>query len=230
MREEDLRTATRFEKVSPFAENNRLFVRGEICANPIFSHENHGEGFYKSCIRTMRLSGTPDYINLMISELLIHDAKKKWINLRCGALVKVRGELRTYKNMVDGIERTRLFMIVNEITAQDYKEVLAGIDINDLYLEGEICKLGQMRETRQGKLITEFFLCVKRSVRAEKACYFPCIAWGGVARFASNLSVGAKVAVFGRLQSREYEKTGNDGEVRIMRTSEVSLWRMGKIE
>jgi len=40
----------------------------------------------------------------------------------------------------------------------------------------------------------------------NKSDYIPCIAWGRNARFASNLKVGQNVKIWGRIQSREYQK------------------------
>ncbi|MBR6693124.1 MAG: single-stranded DNA-binding protein, partial [Clostridia bacterium] len=39
-----------------------------------------------------------------------------------------------------------------------------------------------------------------------KSDYIPCIAWGRNARFCRSFEVGEKVAIEGRIQSREYVK------------------------
>ena len=39
-----------------------------------------------------------------------------------------------------------------------------------------------------------------------KSYYVPCICWGKTAYSAASLSVGMRVGVVGRIQSREYDK------------------------
>ena len=56
----------------------------------------------------------------------------------------------------------------------------------------------------------------------NKSDYLPCIAWGRNARFVKNFSVGDKVSVTGRIQSRDYQKRIND-ELITKTAYEVSL-------
>ena len=57
-----------------------------------------------------------------------------------------------------------------------------------------------------------------------KSDYIPCIAWGRNARYAATFQVGAKLRIWGRVQSREYmKKIGeNEGEKRIAYEVSVS--------
>ena len=47
-------------------------------------------------------------------------------------------------------------------------------------------------------------IAVNRSY--NKSDYLPCIAWGRNAKFVSNLNVGDKLSMIGRIQSRVYQK------------------------
>ena len=56
----------------------------------------------------------------------------------------------------------------------------------------------------------------------NKSDYIPCIAWGRNARYLSNLSVGENVKLWGRMQSRKYQKKTGD-EVEERTAYEVSI-------
>ena len=56
-----------------------------------------------------------------------------------------------------------------------------------------------------------------------KSDYIPCITWGRSARFAAKLSVGDKITLTGRLQSRAYQKQLTDGTVIEKTAYEVSV-------
>ena len=44
----------------------------------------------------------------------------------------------------------------------------------------------------------------------NKSDYLPCIAWGRNARFVKDLKVGDKLEIYGRVQSRNYQKKTED--------------------
>ena len=56
-----------------------------------------------------------------------------------------------------------------------------------------------------------------------KSDYIPCITWGRSARFAAKLSVGDRISLTGRLQSRAYQKQMPDGQVVEKTAYEVSV-------
>ena len=59
-----------------------------------------------------------------------------------------------------------------------------------------------------------------------KSDYIPCISWGRNARYASSLSVGTKVKIWGRIQSREYTKAISETECEERIAYEVSISKM----
>lgn len=75
---------------------------------------------------------------------------------------------------------------------------------NGILLSGYICKPPVYRTTPFNREIADVLIAVNRAY--NKSDYIPCIAWGRNARFVKNLSVGDKVAISGRIQSREYQK------------------------
>ena len=63
-----------------------------------------------------------------------------------------------------------------------------------------------------------------------KSDYIPCITWGRSARFAAKLSVGDKITLTGRLQSRAYQKQLPDGMVVEKTAYEVSVGHLELID
>ena len=121
--------------------------------------------------------------------------------------------------MTDGKSRLDLRLFLREIRNEE-----AEPSLNSVALMGYICKTPVYRRTPFGREITDMLLAVNRAY--HKSDYIPIITWGGIAREARELSVGDKIRLTGRLQSRDYEKLTEDG-ARICRTAyEVSVSEM----
>ena len=60
----------------------------------------------------------------------------------------------------------------------------------------------------------------------NKSDYVPCIAWGRNANFADRMTVGTRICLEGRIQSREYKKKLEDGESEIRKAFEVSILKL----
>ena len=71
-------------------------------------------------------------------------------------------------------------------------------------------------------------IAVNRSY--NKSDYIPIIAWGRNARFAKSLKVGNNVRIWGRIQSRNYQKRISDEETITKTAYEVSVNRMELVE
>jgi single-stranded DNA-binding protein len=54
----------------------------------------------------------------------------------------------------------------------------------------------------------------------------PCIAWGRNARFSSDLEVGTNIKIWGRIQSREYQKKLSEEETITKTAFEISISKM----
>ena len=99
---------------------------------------------------------------------------------------------------------------------------------NEIYLDGFICKEPVYRTTPFGREIADVLLAVNRAY--NKSDYIPTIAWGRNSRFCQSLSVGDNIRVWGRLQSREYQKKISDTEVIKKIAYEVSISKMERVE
>lgn len=206
-------------------ENNKVTLSGEIVRNFEFSHECYGEGFYTAMLSSERTSGQKDIIPIMVSERLV-DVKAEWE----GRFVEVSGQFHSY-NKHEG-ERNHLIL---SVFAREFEEVEfeheepgSGNDENRVSLDGYICKKTTYRKTPLGREIADILLAVNRQY--GKTDYIPCIAWGRNAVYASNLEVGARLQIEGRIQSREYQKRISETESETRVAYEISIAKMETVE
>ena len=198
-------------------ENNKVSIIGEIVSGFTFSHKVFGEGFYMVDVSVKRLSGQADIIPLMVSERLI-DVHENYI----GCTIEALGQFRSY-NRHEGVRnRLMLSIFVREVHFMD--EFTDYTKTNQIFLDGYICKAPIYRKTPLGREIADILLAVNRPY--GKSDYIPCISWGRNARYASSLSVGTKVKIWGRIQSREYTKAISETECEERIAYEVSISKM----
>lgn len=213
-----------------FAPHNKVFISGIIEKDFELSHEFLFELFYKTRIKTNRLSDTEDYVPIIVSELLINNAKEK--GQAEGKYAEVTGEFRSYnKKDQEGKSHLQLFLYVSSINIYDsMDEMKENMNLNSIYLEGYVCKNPAYRVTYSKKEVTDIIIAVRR--QHSKSDYIPCIAWGRTAMWTSYLKVGDKVKLYGRIQSRKYlKRTGPDSsEQKIREAYEVSIMRICKID
>lgn len=196
--------------------NNQAVIIGTIEDDFIFNHEIYAEKFYTFTVEIPRLSGTFDSIRIMISERLIMDREYK-----IGDRVEISGQFRSYNSYENGENRLLLTVFAKDIHLFDEEE---NKNPNSLYLDGFICKAPVYRTTPFGREITDILIAVNRSY--NKSDYIPIIAWGRNARFAKNLKVGDNVRIWGRIQSRNYQKRISEEETVTKTAYEVSINRM----
>ena len=199
-------------------KNNKVYIVGEIVSDARFSHEVYGEGFYEFFVRVMRLSGQADILPVTISERLIEGAA-----LQKGKTLSAVGQFRSYNKLENGKSRLMLTVFVRELT-----ELIPEKNPNSVLLSGYICKPPVYRTTPFNREIADVLVAVNRAY--NKSDYIPCIAWGRNARFVKTLAVGERVAVSGRIQSREYQKKLSETEVKTMVAYEVSVSKLAAFD
>ena len=193
--------------------NNRAEIMGTILGDFCFSHEVYGESFYSFIVRVKRLSDMTDDILVTASEKLdlcrFHD----------GDEVYITGQYRSYNNYSNVGNKLILTVFAKEIAPA--AEEHADRNTNFIYLNGFICKEPIFRTTPFGREITDTLLAVNRTY--SKSDYIPCIAWGRNARITAGLPVGTNLIVFGRVQSREYQKKLSETNIVNKIAYEVSV-------
>ncbi|MDE7015219.1 MAG: single-stranded DNA-binding protein [Kineothrix sp.] len=202
-------------------ENNQVVIMGEIVSDFTFSHEIYGEGFYMVDVRVERLSDSIDIIPLMVSERLL-DVNGDYK----GMYIVVNGQFRSYNRHEERKNKLVLSVFAREIDFVD--EIGENTKSNQIYLDGYICKEPVYRKTPLGREIADLLLAVNRPY--GKSDYIPCICWGRNARYASNFEVGARCAVWGRIQSREYMKKISEEELEKRIAYEVSVSKLELME
>ncbi len=196
-------------------ENNKVKLMGRVAEEPVLSHRVYGEGFYKTVIAVERLSGACDMVPVTVSERLL---------MSCPAVVGedyfITGQFRSYNNYSDTGSRLKL-----TVFAKTFCPAYEGDEDepNDIFLDGYLCKEPVFRSTPFGREIADMLLAVNRSY--GKSDYIPVIAWSRNARFCASLPVGTHIRIYGRIQSREYQKKTEDGTV-IKTAYEISASKL----
>ena len=199
-------------------KNNKVYVMGEIVSDAVFSHEVYGEGFYEFFVKVMRLSGQADILPVTLSERLIQGGM-----LAKGKTICALGQFRSYNKIENGKSRLMLTVFVRELLPE-----LPEKNPNTILLSGYICKPPVYRTTPFNREIADVLVAVNRAY--NKSDYIPCIAWGRNARFVKNLCVGDKIAISGRIQSREYQKKFSETDIRTMTAYEVSVSKLAAFD
>lgn len=203
--------------VGNLIENNMVTIAGRIISNLEFSHEIYGEGFYSFILEVPRLSESHDRIPVTISERLINNRV-----IAKGCFAEIEGQLRSYNNYAKEGNRLILTVFAREFNFLDSESRVR--NPNQIYLNGYICKKPIYRMTPFGREITDLLLAVNRPY--NKSDYIPCIAWGRNARYSENLNVGDNIKIWGRVQSRDYQKKLDTGEIISKTAYEVSISKM----
>ncbi len=202
-------------------DNNQVSIAGKVVSGFQFSHEVFGEGFYILDVEVKRLSDSSDVIPLMVSERLM-DVTKDYT----GTYVEIMGQFRSYNKHED--EKNKLVLSVFAREVKICEDNYESTKPNCIFLDGYICKPPIYRKTPLGREIADLLLAVNRPY--GKSDYIPCISWGRNARFAEKFTVGGHIHVWGRIQSREYQKKLSDTDVERRIAYEVSVSKLEYVE
>lgn len=198
--------------------NNQVTIAGEVVSEFTFSHEVYGEHFYIVNIAVCRLSNLYDVIPVMVSERLI-DVTSDYR----GCVLQVSGQFRSYNRHEENRNRLVLSVFAREA-------VLASQEDEDeqnpehIFLDGYVCKHPVYRKTPLGREVADVLLAVNRPY--GKSDYIPCICWGRNARFADKFEVGSHIQIWGRIQSREYQKKIAEDQYEKRVAYEVSVSKL----
>lgn len=177
---------------------NHITLRGTLASMPQFSHENHGKRFFRFFLEVPRLSRAVDTLPVVVEESLLNAA-----DLSNGELFTVSGQIRSHNIRADGRRHLLIFVFAQSILCED------GDAINDVVLEGTLCREPIYRRTPLGREICDVMLAVPRAFK--RADYLPCILWGRTAQEAARCHTRDQIRICGRLQSRAYTKVTDSG-------------------
>ena len=177
---------------------NQVILRGSLKNLPEFSHENHGRSFFRFLLEVPRLSGTVDTLPVIAEEKLVLE-----IDPTAGDMLHITGQIRSHNQRTDGVRHLMIFVFADSISVE------CGEPINEVMIEGPLCREPTYRRTPLGREICDVMLAVPRAFR--RADYLPCILWGRTAQEVATCHTSDKIRILGRLQSRIYSKMTDDG-------------------
>lgn len=198
-------------------ENNVVNIVGKVMDNCVFSHEVYGEGFYNFNVEVVRLSEVADILPVTVSERLIEEGL-----IEIGNYVSINGQLRSYNSYENKKTRLILTVFARDIHLATSEE--ARNNPNKIFLNGYVCRKPVYRTTPFGREIADILLAVNRAY--SKSDYIPCITWGRNAKYAGKLETGDNIKLWGRIQSRNYQKKLDDDTVLNKVAYEVSVSKL----
>lgn len=200
-------------------ENNIITLTGTVDTEAKYSHSVLDENFYSFMLRVPRLSENDDILPVTISEKQLDNTL-----IQEGNKVKVKGQLRSYNKYTS--MRTKLILTVfAKGIAPAFPDDTD--NPNEIFINGFICKAPIYRKTPFGREITDLIVAVNRAF--NRSDYIPAIAWGKNAVYSENLEVGSNVMLWGRLQSRNYNKRISENETETRTAYELSITKIEKL-
>lgn len=191
------------------AETNKVTLIGRVVSPPVYLYSKFDDNFYSFKLSITRLSGMTDEIVVIASERQMAEYIQHEYLYICG-------ELRTRNEIIDGKSKLSIYVFAKNIEDAEADD----FQVDEVSLIGAICKKPVYRLTPFSREICDLVLAVNR--KYHKSDYVPSITWGTAARIASELQVGTRLSVTGRLQSRKYVKV-IDGEKINQTAYELSI-------
>ena len=177
---------------------NTITLRGTLLSLPQFSHDNHGKRFYRFTLEVPRLSGAVDLLPIVAEESMVME-----LDPTAGDMLTVIGQVRSHNQRTNDGRHLLIFVFASSISVE------YGNPLNEVYLEGPLCREPTFRRTPLGREICDAMLAIPRAF--HRADYLPCIIWGRIAQEISNCHTRDVIAIRGRLQSRIYTKVTPEG-------------------
>lgn len=177
---------------------NTVTLRGTLLSLPQISHSNHGKDFYRFTLEVPRLSGAVDLLPVVAAADLVLN-----LDPTDGDMLTVTGQVRSHNLRSEDGRHLLIFVFASSIIVE------CGEPINDVYVEGPLCREPTFRRTPLGRDICDAMLAVPRAF--HRADYLPCIIWGRTAQEISQYHTRDVIAIRGRLQSRIYTKLTDSG-------------------
>lgn len=165
-------------------------------------------------VRSDRFSGTPD-------DIIVEIPKRLKGTFREWSWVRVSGKFRSRWGKINRKEKDFLYLEAEDISTE------GNLLINKVEATASICKKPVLRTTPSGKTICDVYIAVNDNGRSD---YIPCICWHELARKVSNMKIGTKVKLKGRVQSRKYWKKQSDDSYLEKTAYEISIGEMEEIK
>lgn len=194
------------------SKRNKVMLSGMVLDNPKFSHQrSNGKNYYLVMLASKRKSETSDVLRCIIPEKLVTE-------FSAGKRIGIHGELRKHSSE-EQMKKLGKRNVAYVLASETYE--WHDHDDNFVVLTGKVKKLVH-RVTPKGLSIAD--LCLKHDFDdSDRSVCADCILWNENASATVYTEIGEEVIIYGRLQSREYQKTTETGETRVITTYEVSV-------
>lgn len=183
---------------------NEIILSG-ILKNIQYSHSIGDVEYNKAQIIVPRDNGFEDIINLKF---------KSFSNpYKDNDKISLVGNIRSYSYKISEDKNKVLIYVFTYFDKPSDTSIA-----NEVVLDGRICKIDELRITKNGKHNLHFIIANNMySADSTKRLnsYIPCIAWGNLAKELQNYSVNTKIKIHGQLHSREHKKRFENGELEI---------------
>lgn len=185
------------------------------------SHIIEGVQYNKANLIVPRNNGQEDIINLRF---------KSFSNpYKDNDKVDLIGNIRSYSYKVDETKNRVIVYVFTYFDKIEPGEVITNV----AEVDGRICKINELRTTKNGKHNIHFILANNLHSQDNQKrlnSYIPCIAWGAVAKELQKYSVNTQLKVTGELHSREHKKLLNNGEMEIRIAHELVVTNFEVLE
>ena len=191
--------------MGPLIHINDVILKG-IIKDIQPSHVIDGVSFDKAKLICKRENGKEDVINLRF---------KSFSNpYKDNDEVCIKGNLRSYSYKVEN-DKNKVVIYVFTYFDEPEEEIT---ETNKVVIDGRICKINELRTTRDGKHNIHFILAnniISTNGNKRLNSYIPCIAWGKLAKELNKLDVNTQLLINGEIHSREHKKVHPNGEIEL---------------
>lgn len=178
------------------------------------SHIIDGISYDKAKLICKRDNGKEDVINLRF---------KSFSNpYKDNDEIPIKGNLRSYSYKVDNDKNKVVIYVFTYFDKPDEED----IEYNKVTINGRICKINELRTTRDGKHNIHLILAnniISTDGNKRLNSYIPCIAWGKIAKELNKLDVNSQLLINGEIHSREHKKVHPNGEIELRVAHELVI-------
>lgn len=180
-----------------------------------YSHNIEDVEFDKAKLITKRSNGKEDIINLRFKSFSNKYKDNDFIN--------IKGNLRSYSYKVTSDKNKVIIYVFTYFDEPEDEDLNIS---NKVSIDGRICKINELRTTKDGKHNIHLILAnnlISHDTGKRLNSYIPCIAWGVLAKELSKCNVNDKLCIQGEIHSREHKKVLDNGEVEFRVAHELLI-------
>lgn len=200
---------------------NIIKLKGKI-RNIQFSHSIKNVDYEKCDLIVPRDNGEEDVLSLVY--------KKCMSEVYEGQEIEILGNVRSFsQKMDDGKSKVSIYVFT-------YFDPIEGTEreiVNEVELSGRICKVDQLRQTKNGKHNFHFTLAnniISPDGASKLNNYIPVVCWGKTALDNKDLQINDVITIRGQLHSRMYKKYNEDNDFEWRMAHEIVALEINRDE